>query len=84
MSAIKFAQVGSSTYELYVDDVLLGEVWRTRIGWSGRTRPKCTLVVRDYPGSRAVAAANVVRAAQDEREAFTAENPYEVEQEEIT
>lgn len=68
----RYQRVGQSTYAIHFPEGHLGEfagqVWRTRDGWSGRTAGG-DLVIEDYPGSRDVAAGNVVQAYRAERAA---------------
>lgn len=87
----RYQRVGQSTYAVHYPEGHVGEfagqVWRTRTGWSGRTA-NGDLVIEDYPGSRDVAAGNVVQAYRSEKaveeaarkaaaalKAYEAENP---------
>ncbi len=65
LSSPRLRRVGNSTYEVSVDGVVVGTVWRTRYGWSARTVAG-TLATEDYPGSRGVAVGVLVSARRDE------------------
>jgi len=62
-----YRRIGAATYEIVSDGAVAGTVWRTRTGWSGATASG-RQVVDDYPGSRGVAAANVIQYNQRETE----------------
>jgi len=62
-----YRRIGTSTYDIVLDGHRVGTVWRTRTGWSGATASG-RQVVDDYPGSRGVAASNVIQYNQRETE----------------
>lgn len=65
---LKYRRVGTMTYEVSTfDGVVVGNVWRTRKGWSSAL-PDGTGGTEDYPGSRDTAAGLLVPQFRDKGE----------------
>lgn len=61
MIKLTYKRVGNMTYNVFLDGVCVGLVWRTRHGWSAENNSG-VIVVEDYPGSRGVAAGVLSRS----------------------
>lgn len=61
MTGLAFHRVGVMTYEVSHDDVLVGLLWRTRRGDWSASLPDGSVVINEFRGSRATAAANLTR-----------------------